>query len=173
MVTNLCPHNGNEQWCAAVGGTNAFGYPVHFDLRNAVGQIDALNWDNPEVTYQKVSCSTGNALTPRDAEFATCQCGGGSDGGSDGSDGSDGGDGGSVPSSFVWASGVNSWWVAFGLNARSVSMDCGGSKGFKTLTKAGWTLNNRPVWIWEKTGYQCAKTVTIKYDGKQFTTTRP
>jgi hypothetical protein len=32
MVTNLCPNNGNAQWCPAVGGTNQYGYSAHFDI---------------------------------------------------------------------------------------------------------------------------------------------
>lgn len=32
MVTNLCPHNGNAQWCPAVGGKNQYGYSAHFDI---------------------------------------------------------------------------------------------------------------------------------------------
>jgi len=164
MITNLCPYSGNAQWCAPVGGVDQYGYPVHFDLRNAVGQITSMGWNNPEVTYQQVACSSGSSLTPSTSNYGQCICGGGSSG-----DG--GGGGGSVPASFQWANGVNSWWVAFALDANAVAMDCG--RGATSLTQAGWTINGETVWIWANTGYQCASSVTIYYDGQQFSTTLP
>jgi len=74
MVTNLCPENGNAQWCPTTG-SNSYGYGAHFDLMdlNMDGKITALGWDNPEVTYQQVSCGTSGA--PTTANFDTCQCG--------------------------------------------------------------------------------------------------
>jgi len=171
MITNLCPYNGNQQWCAPVGGFDQYGYAVHFDLRNAVGQITNLHWNNPEVTYQEVACSTGTSLTPTNAQYSTCICAGGTSGSSSSSSSGSSTTGGTVPSSFQWANGVNSWWVAFALNANSVSMNCG--KGFSTLSKAGWTINGEPVWIWANTGYQCVSPVTVDYDGKSFSTALP
>jgi len=176
MVTNLCPNQGNEQWCAAVGGVNQYGYPVHFDLRDAVSQIENLGWNNPEVTYQQVSCSNGDSNTPTCADWSQCQCspnlpnncaaggdGGGSTGGSDGNSG--------VPSSFQWANGVNGWWVAFGLQTSAATMDCG--QGPVGLPNAGWTISGEPVWVWQGYPYQCAQTVTINWDGGSFSATRP
>jgi len=47
--------------CAAPGSTNIFGYPAHFDLQNANLQVtDGLDWHNPEVTFEEVSCSSGD-----------------------------------------------------------------------------------------------------------------
>ena len=38
-----------------------FGYPAHFDLQNAKGQVlEGLGWDNPEVTFQQVDCAKGD-----------------------------------------------------------------------------------------------------------------
>jgi endoglucanase len=52
MVTNLCPHNGNEQWCPAVGGTNNYGYSYHFDI---MAKSPVLG-DNPVVNFEQASC---------------------------------------------------------------------------------------------------------------------
>ncbi len=66
MVTNLCPSQGNEQWCSYPA--NRYGYHkqcyimlwydkgrygAHFDLMDYQmnGLISKLGWDNPEVTY--------------------------------------------------------------------------------------------------------------------------
>ena len=35
-----------------------YGYGAHFDLRNDDGQIDGLGWDNPEVYYEEVECTS-------------------------------------------------------------------------------------------------------------------
>jgi len=47
--------------CRGVGKTNQFGYPAHFDLQDYHRQITSnttgLDWDNAEVTFEKVSCS--------------------------------------------------------------------------------------------------------------------
>ena len=31
-AVDLCPHQGNEQWCMATSQPNQFGYPGHFDV---------------------------------------------------------------------------------------------------------------------------------------------
>jgi len=74
MVTNLCPEGGNAQWCPTTG-TNSYGYGAHFDLmdHNMDGKITSLGWNNPEVTYQSVSC--GSLGAPTTANFDTCECG--------------------------------------------------------------------------------------------------
>jgi len=71
MVTNLCPTNGNQQWCAV---PNSYGYGAHFDLMDHQmnGKISALGWDNPEVTYKEVSCGGGGS--PSQAQCKTCYC---------------------------------------------------------------------------------------------------
>jgi len=55
-VTNLCPPDGNAQWCSY--DVNSYGYDAHFDLMdyNMNGLITSMGWDNPEVTYQEVDC---------------------------------------------------------------------------------------------------------------------
>jgi len=68
-VTNLCPYGGNEQWCAY--DVNSYGYEAHFDLMdyNMAGLISStMGWDNPEVTYEEVSCATNGF------EDWDCQC---------------------------------------------------------------------------------------------------
>ncbi|CAJ1351423.1 unnamed protein product [Effrenium voratum] len=51
----------NPGKCKAVGGTNQFGYPAHFDLQDYHRQITSnttgLDWDNVEVTFELVPCS--------------------------------------------------------------------------------------------------------------------
>eukprot|EP01123_Difflugia_compressa_P014911 TRINITY_DN812_c0_g1_i1.p1 TRINITY_DN812_c0_g1~~TRINITY_DN812_c0_g1_i1.p1 ORF type:complete len:187 (+),score=35.83 TRINITY_DN812_c0_g1_i1:49-609(+) len=71
MVTNLCPANGNEQWCSV---PNQYGYGAHFDLmdHNMNGIISAMGWDNPEVTYQQVGCGGGGS--PSSGDYGMCQC---------------------------------------------------------------------------------------------------
>jgi len=71
MVTNLCPQQGNEQWCAP---HNKYGYGGHFDLmdQNMNGIISKIGWNNPEVTYKEVPCGGGGA--PSDNSWKTCQC---------------------------------------------------------------------------------------------------
>jgi len=193
MITNLCP-TSNTQWCPAPGTDNQYGYPVHFDLRNAANQIQQIGWNNPEVTYEQVACSNNYYNTPTCYNWAGCQCyndqpgtqgncGEGGDGGSTtgisvtsgvvtGGDGTGGdGGGGPTPSSFQWANGVNGWWVAFGLQASSVTINCG--QGPVSIGNAGWAINGDPVWVWQGYPYQCAQTVTITYDGGTFSATRP
>jgi len=72
MVTNLCPYNGNQQWCPNPGATNQYGYGAHFDLLDTGGLIDAIGWNNPAVTYRQVACGSFNSPTCSDA--ANCQC---------------------------------------------------------------------------------------------------
>merc|ERR1712080_31407 len=51
----------NPAECAAVGNTNMFGYPAHFDLQDVSGQVsDGLGWNNVEVTFEQVDCSEGD-----------------------------------------------------------------------------------------------------------------
>lgn len=74
MITNLCPFAGNEAWCPN-SGVNSHGYGAHFDLMdyNYAGWVDALGWNNPVVTYRRVSCGSGGS--PSCDDRATCQCG--------------------------------------------------------------------------------------------------
>ena len=65
MVTNLCPNNGNAQWCPAVGGTNQYGYSYHFDI---MAQSEVLG-DNPVVDFEEVACP--GAMT---SDYSQCQC---------------------------------------------------------------------------------------------------
>lgn len=74
MITNLCPYNGNEQWCPNPGGINQYGYSWHFDLMdlNLEGTIEALGWDNPEVVWEPAPCGEGGA--PPTSDWETCIC---------------------------------------------------------------------------------------------------
>ena len=65
MVTNLCPNNGNAQWCPAVGGKNQYGFGYHFDI-NAQGQVLG---DNVVVDFEPVGCP-GQATS----DFGQCVC---------------------------------------------------------------------------------------------------
>src|SRR5215469_16328992 len=65
MVTNLCPFNGNEQWCPAVGGTNQYGYSYHFDI---MAESEVFG-DNPVVEFEPVACP-GQATT----DWEQCVC---------------------------------------------------------------------------------------------------
>ena len=58
MTWNDC--ESNPVGCAALGKTNNYGYPAHFDLQDANLQISGLSWDNPEVTFEPVSCAQGD-----------------------------------------------------------------------------------------------------------------
>jgi len=64
MVTNLCPANGNQQWCSQP--ENQYGFGAHFDIMSQGGP---LGWNNPVVKYQEVPCP--GSLT---ADWQTCQC---------------------------------------------------------------------------------------------------
>eukprot|EP00026_Physarum_polycephalum_P020015 Phypoly_transcript_22333.p1 GENE.Phypoly_transcript_22333~~Phypoly_transcript_22333.p1 ORF type:complete len:184 (+),score=11.01 Phypoly_transcript_22333:28-579(+) len=72
MITNLCPQQGNEQWCTYP--VNQYGYGAHFDLMDYQmnGLISKLGWNNPEVTYKEVPC--GGEGSPSSSEFNQCQC---------------------------------------------------------------------------------------------------
>ena len=72
MVTNLCPHNGNEQWCPTVGGKNEYGYSYHFDLEATAPILG----DNSVVDFEPVACPK-MALS----NFGQCECSNGSGGG--------------------------------------------------------------------------------------------
>ena len=65
MVTNLCPNNGNAQWCPVVGGTNQYGYSYHFDIM-AESEIFG---DNPVVNFEPVACP-GQATS----DWEQCLC---------------------------------------------------------------------------------------------------
>ena len=82
MVTNLCPANGNEQWCSQP--SNQFGYGAHFDIMSKDGPLGwskslfgRFNWrvsltfrlDNPVVRYKEVTCPGS-----LNSDYATCQC---------------------------------------------------------------------------------------------------
>jgi endoglucanase len=65
MVTNLCPNNGNAQWCPQPGSTNQYGYSYHFDI---TAQNEVFG-DNPVVNFELVACP-GQATS----DWETCQC---------------------------------------------------------------------------------------------------
>ncbi|KAK4072898.1 uncharacterized protein Triagg1_5575 [Trichoderma aggressivum f. europaeum] len=65
MVTNLCPNNGNAQWCPTVGGTNQYGYSYHFDI---MAQNEIFG-DNVVVDFEPVVCP-GQATS----DWETCLC---------------------------------------------------------------------------------------------------
>jgi endoglucanase len=65
MVTNLCPNNGNAQWCPAVGGKNEYGYSYHFDI---MAESEVFG-DNPVVNFEEVTCPS--AAT---SDYKNCAC---------------------------------------------------------------------------------------------------
>ncbi|KAI1323660.1 glycoside hydrolase [Xylariaceae sp. FL0255] len=65
MVTNLCPNNGNAQWCPAVGGTNEYGYSYHFDI---MAQSEVFG-DNPVVNFESITCPSAAV-----SDFQQCAC---------------------------------------------------------------------------------------------------
>ncbi|KAE8551049.1 Endoglucanase-5 [Talaromyces marneffei ATCC 18224] len=65
MVTNLCPYNGNQQWCPEVGSTNQYGYSYHFDI---MAQSEIFG-DNVVVNFEPVACP-GQATS----DWETCVC---------------------------------------------------------------------------------------------------
>ncbi|KIN08131.1 glycoside hydrolase family 45 protein [Oidiodendron maius Zn] len=65
MVTNLCPYNGNAQWCPQPGGTNQYGYSYHFDI---MAQSEVFG-DNPVVDFEEVACPSSVA-----SDYQQCQC---------------------------------------------------------------------------------------------------
>ncbi|MDI1491565.1 MAG: hypothetical protein OHK93_002774 [Ramalina farinacea] len=67
MITNLCPADGNQQWCGGQGGSgNQYGFGAHFDIMSQGGP---KGWNNPVVAYEQVPCP-GTFTT----DYATCQC---------------------------------------------------------------------------------------------------
>jgi len=65
MITNLCPYDGNEEWCPQVGGTNEYGYSYHFDIMAQ----EIIFGDNPVVDFEPVACP-GQATS----DWDTCVC---------------------------------------------------------------------------------------------------
>ncbi|KAE8391502.1 RlpA-like double-psi beta-barrel-protein domain-containing protein-containing protein [Aspergillus alliaceus] len=65
MTTNLCPYNGNQQWCPQVGATNSYGYSYHFDI---MAKTEVFG-DNPVVNFEPVACP-GQATS----DWETCVC---------------------------------------------------------------------------------------------------
>lgn len=65
MVTNLCPYNGNQQWCPNVGSTNQYGYSYHFDI---MAQNEIFG-DNVVVDFEPIACP-GQATT----DWESCVC---------------------------------------------------------------------------------------------------
>ncbi|KAJ5453452.1 Endoglucanase-5 [Penicillium daleae] len=65
MITNLCPYNGNQQWCPSVGSTNQYGYSYHFDI---MAQTEVFG-DNVVVDFEPVACP-GQATT----DWQSCVC---------------------------------------------------------------------------------------------------
>ncbi|KAI9373938.1 RlpA-like double-psi beta-barrel-protein domain-containing protein-containing protein [Aspergillus egyptiacus] len=65
MVTNLCPFQGNEQWCPNPGQLNPYGYAYHFDIMGGEGVFG----DNVVVEFQEVPCPGVAAL-----RWGTCEC---------------------------------------------------------------------------------------------------
>lgn len=68
MTPSQCELNPSE--CANMLNTNDYGYSAHFDLQNVNGQIDALGWDNVEVTFEEVDCTQDTFGNWED----TCYC---------------------------------------------------------------------------------------------------
>lgn len=65
MITNLCPYDGNQQWCPQVGGVNQYGYSYHFDIMAE----SIVFGDNPIVSFEPVACP-GQAVS----DWDTCVC---------------------------------------------------------------------------------------------------
>lgn len=65
MASNLCPNNGNAQWCATVGGKNQYGFQYHFDIMASSPVLG----DNPVVNFEETACPSAAA-----SDFAQCQC---------------------------------------------------------------------------------------------------
>ncbi|KAL4938148.1 RlpA-like double-psi beta-barrel-protein domain-containing protein-containing protein [Aspergillus oleicola] len=65
MVTNLCPYQGNENWCPNPGELNPAGYGVHFDIMGGVGVFG----DNVVVEFKEVPCPIAAG-----GKWGTCEC---------------------------------------------------------------------------------------------------
>lgn len=64
MITNLCPYDGNEEWCPPIGGTNEYGYSYHFDI---MAESEVFG-DNPVVDFEQVACPSAAV-----SDYAQCQ----------------------------------------------------------------------------------------------------
>lgn len=65
MVTNHCPYQGNEQWCAV---PNKYGYMGHFDLA-----VSPPGWGNVVVSFEGPMPCPGKHLTQ---PYQECKCAG-------------------------------------------------------------------------------------------------
>jgi len=65
IVTDLCPTNGNEEWCSEPGGSNKYGYNYHFDIM-APSEVFG---DNPVVDFEETPCPTTASSV-----FGQCKC---------------------------------------------------------------------------------------------------
>lgn len=65
MLTNLCPHNGNEEWCPEPGKSNKYGFGYHFDIM-AKSKVFG---DNPIVDFETIACPD-----TAHKRFSSCQC---------------------------------------------------------------------------------------------------
>eukprot|EP01105_Mastigella_eilhardi_P026665 TRINITY_DN7800_c0_g1_i1.p2 TRINITY_DN7800_c0_g1~~TRINITY_DN7800_c0_g1_i1.p2 ORF type:complete len:206 (+),score=51.89 TRINITY_DN7800_c0_g1_i1:81-620(+) len=71
MIADLCPSSSSSTWCPKKGSTNKYGYGAHFDMWGT-GAYTSLGWDNPEVTYEEVSCG---GTAPTTAQYdSDCEC---------------------------------------------------------------------------------------------------
>jgi len=161
MVTNLCPYNGNQQWCPNPGNANQYGYRQHFDLLdlNMDGLISQLGWNNPVVTYKRVpcggegspSCSLAGQCTPCSGTLTTCDAvtaattiAAAASSGSSSNSGSSGG-GGSSSSGTCSATvsySVNSW---SGAGQISLSIQ---NTGSKTVTGVQLSITGTVTNFW-------------------------
>jgi len=58
--------------CMQPRSTNIFGYSAHFDLQDAHRQVQhGLGWDNPEVTFELVSCDKWDG--PKEEKCDLCE----------------------------------------------------------------------------------------------------
>ena len=56
MVTNLCPANGNQQWCAQP--TNEYDFPAHFDIMQASSSAGGpMGWSKSSASRRKILVS--------------------------------------------------------------------------------------------------------------------
>merc|ERR1719334_634245 len=149
MTPSQCQANPGQ--CASNRlNTNNYGYSAHFDLQNVNGQIDALGWDNVEVTFEEVDCATGSFGDWQ----STCYCsedqsgsgssGSGSSGTDNGVDYGSGsgntGDSGSSNSGSITITqkdGANAWWYAVTLSTPS------------GVTVTNLKMKGSGMWSWE------------------------
>jgi hypothetical protein len=69
MITNLCPNQGNAQWCPNPGQENEYGFEYHFDIMASNSGLSPIIGDNPIVNFQSVACP-GVASS----DYGQCQC---------------------------------------------------------------------------------------------------